>query len=124
MEEFLANVPWGILRLEPVDGVADIPDADPDGQPVSANEACVTITVLHGDFGEVCVRIGNDVTVEGEQPSFTGVIECPSRVLVLSDIVGEMSYLRFPVGADNVEIAVWLDKPVMAEEVTIRVREL
>ncbi|WP_143098890.1 hypothetical protein [Streptomyces sp. yr375] len=124
MDEFLANVPWGILKIEAVGGDEDIPDADPDNRPVSANETCVTVAVLHGDFGQVRVRIGKDLAVEEEAVAFSGIIACPTRTLEVSDIVGDTSYLRLPVGADRVEITVGLDRQEMAEVVTVGFREL
>ncbi|WP_326682738.1 hypothetical protein [Streptomyces sp. NBC_01237] len=124
MEEFLANVPWGILKIEAVGGDGDIPDQDPCHRPVSANEACVTVSVLHGDFGEVRVRIGRGVIIEKESIKFSGVIACPTRVLEISDVVGDTSYLRMPVSSDRVELVVGLDKSEMAEAVTVRVKEM
>ncbi|MFD5753307.1 hypothetical protein [Streptomyces sp. NPDC127033] len=124
MDEFLANVPWGILKIEAVGGDGDIPDADPDQRSVSANETCVTVAVLHGDFGQVWVRIGKDVAMEEGAVAFSGTIVCPTGMLEISDIVGDTSYLQLPVGADRVEIAVGLDRPEMAEAVIIRLREL
>lgn len=123
MDEFLANVPWGILKIEAVGGDGDIPDADPDRRPVSANETCVTVTVLHGDFGQVRVRIGSDVALEEDTLAFSGSILCPTRMLEISDIVGDTSYLQLPISADRVEIGIGLDRSEMAEVVTIRLQE-
>ncbi|MDX3242981.1 hypothetical protein [Streptomyces sp. ME18-1-4] len=124
MDEFLANVPWGILKIESVGGDGDIPDADPDHRPVSANETCVTVVVLHGDFGQVRVRIGKDVVVEEGAVAFSGIIACPTRMLEISDVVGDTSYLQLPVSADRVAVTVGLDRLEMAEVVTIGLREL
>ncbi|MFF6993714.1 hypothetical protein ACFY93_01925 [Streptomyces sp. NPDC008313] len=124
MEEFLANVPWGILKIEAVGGDGDIPDADPGLGPVSANETCVTVTVIHGDFGQVRVRIGKGVLVESETVAFSGVIACPTRIVEISDIIGDESYLQLPVSSSRVEITVGLDRLELAEAVTIGLREL
>ncbi len=124
MDEFLANVPWGILKIEAVDGDGDIPEEDPDRRPVSATEACVTITVLHGDFGQVRVRIGSDVIVEEGTLAFSGAIECSTGMLEISDVVGDTSYLQLPISANRVKLTIGLDRPEMAEVVTIRLQEL
>lgn len=121
MDEFTVNVPWGILKIEAVGGGSDIPDADSDGRPVSANEGCVTVTVLHGDFGPVRVRIGGPGDEGGAILAFSGTIECPTGVLEISDIVGENSYFQLPIESGRVKISVELDKLEDAETVTIKV---
>ncbi|WP_143685836.1 hypothetical protein [Streptomyces sp. 1331.2] len=122
MDEFMANVPWGILKIEAAGGGGDIPDADRGGRPVSANERCVTVTVLHGDFGPVRVRIGEHGDEGGAALAFLGTIECRSGILEISDIVGEKPYFQMPIEPGRVKISVELDKLEDAEIVTIKVK--
>lgn len=122
MEEFTADVPWGILKIESVDGGGDIPDADSGGHPVSANDGCVTVTVLHGDFGPVRVRVGGINDDMDAIIAFSGTMECPNRILEISDVVGGNYYFRLPVESDRVKLVVELDKLEDAEIVTIRVK--
>ncbi|MFB7982443.1 hypothetical protein [Streptomyces vinaceus] len=122
MEEFLVNAPWGLLKIESVGSQGDIPDEDPNGRPVSANEGCVAVAVLHGDFGSVRVRVGRGEREGCGILAFEGVIACPSRMIEISDIVGDNSYIQLPVEADSVALTVELDKLEMAEIVTVKIK--
>jgi len=101
--------------------VADIPDVDyGEAKPIWSIPTCVVVNCMVDSEGETNITVGeaNQVS-QNRKPVFDGVLETPSRKLVL-DLVSDEKVLEVNVPSAKNRVRVWTDgRHECAEQVVI-----
>lgn len=82
-----------------------------DGQPVSANDSCVTVGTQADVDGEVTVTLESPASlalVRGLQKVFAGSLRAPTRTVAIVT-ADARTVLEQSVNSDMVELEVWAD---------------
>lgn len=116
--EIVAEFPYGVLLVTDVASTELIPSwAGPDDQVAVARTALV-MRVLHGDEGEVSVRVCDTESDARGALVFMGQIDLPSGVLRTSDALGAIT-ADVNLGAGRHTVRIFADSHVEASAVDL-----
>jgi hypothetical protein len=111
-----ARFPYGVLLITDSTSIEPIPSwATPDEQVAVADTAFV-IRVLHGDEGEVAVRVWDSESDAHGGLSFSGETDLPSGALRVSDAMGGVA-AEADIGAGRRSVSIFADSNVEASAV-------
>jgi hypothetical protein len=118
LAEFATGFPWGVLLISDARSKEQIPSwSTPDDQVAVAATALV-VRVMHRDNGEVAVRVWDDALKSEGDLAFAGSLAVPSRILRLSDALGERA-VEVDVPAGGADVRILTDHPSEASRVDV-----
>ena len=91
MEELVGAFDHGVLLVSDADSQEQIPGWQDDQTQVAVAETALVVRVLHGQVGEVHVRLGEHVDLEDAVELFAGTLRVDSGAVVVSDAAGQQS---------------------------------
>lgn len=101
--------------------IADIPDVDyGEAAPIWSIPTCIIVNCMVDSEGKTNITVGAARHVcQNGRPVFDGVLETPSRKLIL-DLVSEETVLELNVPSTKIRLRVWTDgRHECAEKVVI-----
>jgi hypothetical protein len=87
--ELEASFPWGLLVVTDSRSGEQVPEWASNDQQVTLGETVAVLRVLHGDEGEVVVRVWDDLSAVIGDLAFRGSLKIESGLLTVADALGE-----------------------------------
>jgi RNA polymerase sigma factor (sigma-70 family) len=116
--ELTAGFPWGVLLLTDDASTEPIPSWRSEGEQVAACESALVVRVLHGQEGQVTVRVWHvNGQVEGGE-AFRGFLEISSGILRVADALSEQ-VVRLSLKPGRHSVNVYADRPGEATRVDV-----
>lgn len=122
LAELTAGFQWGVLLVTDANSVEQIPNwSSPDEQVTTAGSALV-VKVMPDTEGVVSISVVNNEKEVHGTCVFSGRLAVPSKVLKVSDALGEQR-ASVLLDKEDIGIGVFLDEPAEATSVSLLLSE-
>jgi hypothetical protein len=116
LAELHTGFPWGVLLVTDAESTEQIPSWASADEQVAAAATALVVRVMHRDDGDVAVRVWSGVAGAVGDRVFSGPIAVPSRVLRVSDALGEDA-VDIGIPSKRARVEIFTDDAAEASEV-------
>lgn len=116
--ELAAEFPFGVLLITDGSSAEPIPSWATSDEQVAVADTALVLRVLHGNEGEVSVRVCDAESEAMGVLVFTGQIDLPSGILRISDALGGVTQ-ELNVGTGQHVVRIFADSGVEASAVDL-----